>query len=378
MSPDARSPLKRYLAAIASIIAASIVTVAIDPLLGGRAPLSFFLAAVIAAAAYGGLGPGLAATVLGTVIIASFFKVQILVLSLNHAGLIVFATLGITISAILGRFKKKNSGMRRVNQRLEEANQKLEERSRALLQANEELQRFAYALAHDLNTPLRGICALTDLLVERNLDKMDESSRECAEMIVKKGQRMQAMIRGLLDYASAVEKPEGRTVVDCNAAVQRAMQDLDSAIAECNAQITVAPLPKVRATEDHLVQVFSNLINNAIKYRPKVRQPQIQISAKERGDDWVFCVSDNGIGIDMKYAEEIFGMFRRLHGEGHYEGSGIGLALCRIVIQRHGGRIWVESEIGKGCRFFFTLPKGAGASPERPGMERRGAVLAAS
>ncbi len=360
-----RTPLKRYLVAVACVIAGSMVTLPVEPFFRGRAPLFFFIVAVISAAAYGGLGPGLLATVLGAAIIASFFKLQILVLSINHAGVILFAGLGVAVSVILGRFQKGNAEMRRANERLESANQKLEERSAALAQANEETQRFAYALAHDLNTPLRGVCALTDLLVERNLDKMDESSRECADMIVKKAQRMQAMIRGLLDYASAVEKPEERTIVDCNVAVGHAIQDLDSAIAECSAQISIAPLPKVRATESHLVQVFSNLISNAIKYRPKVRQPQIQISARERGDDWIFCVSDNGIGLDMKYAEDIFGMFRRLHGEGQYEGSGIGLALCRIVIQRHGGRIWVESEIGKGCRFFFTLPRGQGTAGER-------------
>jgi chemotaxis family two-component system sensor kinase Cph1 len=112
-------------------------------------------------------------------------------------------------------------------------------------------------------------------------------------------------------------------------------------------------------TESQLVQVFSNWISNATKYCPSVRQPQIHISASERGDDWVFCVRDNGIGLDMKSADDIFVLFKRLHGEGQFEGSGIGLALCKPVIQRHGGRIWVESEVGKGC--FFTLPKGIGS-----------------
>jgi light-regulated signal transduction histidine kinase (bacteriophytochrome) len=283
-------------------------------------------------------------------------------LAVAYSGVILFAVFGLTMSLLLGHLQKAGVATAEAKACLEVANRKLEERGVALSQANDELQRFAYALAHDLNTPLRGISALTDLLVQRNFEKLDESSRECGAMIVNRVQRMQNMIKGLLDYASAVEKPEERTLLDSRAAVERAIQDLDSAIQECNAQITVDPLPPVRATESHLVQVFSNLISNAIKYRPSVRQPQIHISASERADDWVFCVSDNGIGLDMKYAEEIFGMFRRLHGEGRYEGSGIGLALCRIVVQRHGGRIWVESEVGHGCRFFFTLPKQTGAA----------------
>ena len=116
-------------------------------------------------------------------------------------------------------------------------------------------------------------------------------------------------------------------------------------------------MPSIRAAGSPLVQVFSNLIGNALKYRPGVRQPHIRISASERGDDWAFCVSDNGIGLDMQYADEIFGMFRRLHREDSYPGNGIGLALCRMIVERQGGRIWVESEIGKGCRFSFTIPK---------------------
>ena len=140
--------------------------------------------------------------------------------------------------------------------------------------------------------------------------------------------------------------------------VNRAMEDLDSAIKECGAEITVDPLPCIAATGSHLVQVFSNLMSNALKYRPSVRQPQIQISASERSDDWTFRVRDNGVGIEMQYAGEIFGMFRRLHSDDNsYPGNGIGLALCKMIVERHGGRIWVESEIGKGCRFFFTIPK---------------------
>ena len=372
-----RSSLKRYLVSILAVSIAIPLTIAVAHFFHGKAPLLFFTVGVVISAAYGGLGPGLLATALSVGIVQSFFQPEMFVLAVAHSNVILFTILGVAVSFILGHLQKTNSALLRANDRLEAAHESLARHTAALSQANEELQRFAYAVAHDLNTPLRGISALTDLLVQRNAGKLDESSEECAAMIITRVQRMQSMIKGLLDYASAVEKPEIRTSVDCNAVVARAMQDLESAIRQCSAQITGTPLPSIPATESHLLQVFSNLIGNAIKYRPSVRQPQIHISAAEQGDDWVFCVSDNGIGLDMKYADEIFGMFRRLHGEGQFEGSGIGLALCKIVIERHGGRIWVESEIGKGCRFFFALPGNSSRDLERkPSRAEEGASQA--
>ena len=361
-----RAGLKRYSGSIVSVVAAAILTIAIEPLFHGKAPLFFFTVAAVLSAAYGGVGPGLLATGLGVGIILSFFNPEVLVLSVAHSSLILFAVLGVGMSLILGHLQKTNAALSRAKEHLDVANRSLSERTEALSQANEELQRFAYALAHDLNTPLRAISALTDLLVARNAERLDESSKECAGLIANKVQRMQALIKQLLDYAAVTEKPEerispeARTSVDCNAVVEQAKQDLDSAIKQSGARVTVAQLPSLPMTESQLVQVFSNLIGNAIKYRLGVRQPHIRISAVEQGNEWVFCVSDNGIGLDMRYADEIFGMFRRLHGDGQYEGSGIGLALCKTVVQRHGGRIWVESEVGKGSRFFFTMPRGIG------------------
>jgi signal transduction histidine kinase len=359
-----RSALKYLGFAAGSIAAASLLTIAIEPLFGGKAPLFFFIVAVVLSAAYGGLAAGLLATAFGVGVAFLGFTPEVLVVAIAHSGLVVFAGLGIGLSIIVGYLKRTNAELRSAKGHLETSNQKLAERSEALSQANEELQRFAYALAHDLNAPLRGIAVLTDLFVQRNSDKIDESSRECAAMITGRVQRMQSMIKGLLDYAAVAEKPEDRGLVDCDLLVQRVIQDLDAVIAESGAQITVGNLPMVRATESHLDQVFANLISNAIKYRPSVRTPQVHISVAERGTDWLFCVRDNGIGLDMKFANDIFGMFKRLHADNQYGGSGIGLALCKIVIERHGGNIWVESELGKGSRFFFTFPKGEMESME--------------
>ncbi len=352
-----RSSLTRYAVAVLSATVAAGLTAAIEPFFQGKAPLFFFIVAALVSAAFGGLGPGLVATGLGFAIIAVFFQPQLLFLSVAHSSLIVFGVLGVGISVVMGHLRRNNAALVLAKENLESANEKLTERSKALAQANEELQRFAYALAHDLTTPLRGISTLTELLVHRNIETLDESSKECAQMIVRRVQRTLSMIKGLLDYAAAGEEPEERVLVDCNDLVNRAMEDLDSAIKECGAEITVDPLPLIPAKGSHLVQVFSNLMSNALKYRPSVRRPQIHISASERRDDWVFCVSDNGIGLDMQYADEIFGMFRRLHRDESYPGNGIGLALCKMIVERHGGRIWVESEIGRGCRFFFTIPK---------------------
>jgi signal transduction histidine kinase len=352
-----RSSLACYLVSVVLVFIATLLTIAIAKYFGGRAPLIFFVAAVVFSAAYGGLGPGLLATVLSVGIVQAFLNPEMLVLTVAHSNVVLFGVLGIGISLILGRLQMANAALSTAKTRLQVVNENLANRTESLSQANEELQRFAYAVAHDLNAPLRGISALTELLVQRNAEKLDDSSKECAGMIVNRVQRMQSMIKGLLDYAAAVEKPEERAVVDCNELVTRALQDLDSSVKDCGAQIIVDSLPSVPATESHLVQVFSNLIGNGIKYRPSIRIPQIHISAIEKESEWVFCVTDNGIGLDMKYAKDIFGMFKRLHNEDEYEGSGIGLALSKIVIERHGGRIWVESELGKGSRFLFTLPK---------------------
>ena len=354
MRKPQRRDMKRYGISVLSVIVATIVTLAAEPMFGGKAPLFFFTVAVILSAAYG-LGPGLFATALSVGSVLLLFN-EIFTLVLANSSLILFAIVGIGISIGMGRLHKTNAALLRAKEELQIANERLSERSRALSQANEELQRFAYVLAHDLNAPVRVICTLTEMLAQRNTSKLDEHSKECAGLIVNKAQRMQAMIKGLLDYAAAVEKPAERVRVDVGAVVQRAIQDIDALIHGSGAEITISdPLPALDAVESQLVRVFSNLISNGIKYCPPGRKPHIHIATNEQADEFVFSVKDNGIGVDMQYAESIFEMFKRLHTE-EYEGSGIGLAVCRAVIERHGGRIWLESQSGQGSTFIFTLP----------------------
>jgi signal transduction histidine kinase len=350
-----RSDVKRYLVSVLSVITAAILTLAIEPFFDGKAPLFFLTIAVILSAAFGGMGAGLVATTLSVGVVLSVLRNKIFILVLAHSSLALFAVVGIAISVFIGKLRTMNTALIQARDELRVANEKLCVRTEALSHSNEELQRFAYGLAHDLHNPLRSIRALTDLLVGRNAEKLDESSKECARMIVDGVKRMDSMIGGLLDYAAAVDSHEDQVVTDCNTVVERVLQDLQYVIETSGTIVNFDPLPAVQVSESHLVQVFSNLIGNAVKYRSG-QKPQIHISVGDQGTDWIFAVRDNGIGFDMRYADEIFGMFKRLPNLDRYEGSGVGLALCKAVIQRYHGRIWVESEPGKGSTFFFTVP----------------------
>ena len=167
---------------------------------------------------------------------------------------------------------------------------------------------------------------------------------------------MQTLIRDLLDYSHIVHRSELSLVeLDCNCRLTKCYSCASAAIQDSGAVVTRDPLPTVRADEAQLAQVLQNLISNAIKYRRPDKPPRVHVSADVGPDEWLFQVTDNGIGFDPQYSERIFGLFKRLHGQGEYSGSGIGLAICRKIVERHGGRIWAESEPGHGSRFFFTL-----------------------
>jgi light-regulated signal transduction histidine kinase (bacteriophytochrome) len=236
------------------------------------------------------------------------------------------------------------------------ANKQLSQQTESLARSNDELQRFAYGVSHDLQEPLRNIGTLTALLLRRNSEVLDNNSKEYARMIGSGVHRMESMIKGLLDYAAATGNEEDQTSSDSKSVLDKTLHNLRYLIEAESAVVTVDTLPVVHANEDRLAQVFSNLITNAIKYRSN-RKPEIDITATDNRTEWVFAVKDNGIGVDMDYADEIFVLFKRLHTAESHEGSGIGLAVCKAVVERLGGIIWVESELGKGSTFFFTIPK---------------------
>lgn len=250
--------------------------------------------------------------------------------------------------------------VRQLNAHLEELNTHLEERvverTEELLRSNEELAQFAYVASHDLQEPLRTVSVYTQLLAKRNGHVLQGEAQHFMDYIMENAQRMENLIHYLLDFS----RIDGRgadhfTWISCDAALSEASSNLKARIEETGTVIVRDPLPCVQGDPVQLTRLFQNLTINSIKYsKPKV-PPRICVSARRSGDEWLISVKDNGIGIEPQYAEKVFGIFKRLHGREN-PGTGMGLAICKKIVQRHGGRIWVESEIDAGATFCFTLP----------------------
>ena len=354
-----RQQLREFAAAVLFVGGAIAIAAAIRPLFGGRVPQTIFTIAVFAAATYGGLLPGLLATALSTAAIGGLFPDSVFALVPIQTSLATFAVLGVVISLVLDQFRRNSAALRRSKERLEQANAELSRRSDALASSNEELRRFAYALSHDLQNPLRTVSIFTEHFAQQNKGKMDEASAQSVRYIVEAVDRMQAMVRGLLEYSTAMHHHESaEELADANAVIQLVLEDLRVVVEESGARVTYDALPEVGIGPGPLHQLLLNLVSNGIKYRDQ-GNPEVHISARRDRDQWLFAVRDNGIGIDMQYSEKIFGVFERLHGSAKYGGSGIGLAICRAIVQRRGGRIWVESTPGQGSTFYFTVPAAA-------------------
>jgi PAS domain S-box-containing protein len=225
-----------------------------------------------------------------------------------------------------------------------------------LKRSNTDLQQFAYAASHDLQAPLRNIEGFVKLFERRYRKQFDEKADELIDFIIEGVIDMQSLISDLLEYSQIETKGKKFKLVDSSLSVAQAMADVESFIEETGAEVSYDdPLPKVLADKSQLRRLFQNLIGNALKFRSK-RNPKVNISAQQKDKKWLFSVSDNGIGMEPKDTERIFNAFQRLHGKTEYPGTGIGLALCKKIVERHGGSIWVESEFGKGSTFYFTIP----------------------
>jgi signal transduction histidine kinase len=237
------------------------------------------------------------------------------------------------------------------------ARQELRTANDQLRRSNEDLQRFAYVASHDLQEPLRMIGSYCQLLGLRYSTTFDDDAREYFSFIIGGVERMRSLIRDLLLYSRVVTAESTEAVTtDCSLVVDWALMNLQTAIHESGATITRSDLPTVIADDGQLLQVFQNLIGNAIKYRKPGEPPRIHIAADPDEEMWTFSVTDNGIGFDMQFADRIFGAFQRLHGQ-EFEGTGIGLAICKRIIERIGGSIWARSTPGQGTTFYFTLPR---------------------
>jgi PAS domain S-box-containing protein len=236
----------------------------------------------------------------------------------------------------------------------------LERHAERLARSNAELERFAFVASHDLQEPLRMVASFTQLLAKRYSGRLDETADRYIDSAVDGARRMQQLIVDLLAYSRVNSRELDLRRIECEAVVQTALQNLSEAIDESGAAIRRDPLPVLTADAAQLGQLFQNLIGNAIKFRGKAPL-RIHIAATDNGPDWLFSVQDNGIGIDPRHADRIFQVFQRLHTREQYPGTGIGLAVCQKVAERHGGRIWVESELGVGSTFRFTISKQARA-----------------
>ncbi|HJT90143.1 MAG TPA: PAS domain S-box protein, partial [Bryobacteraceae bacterium] len=234
------------------------------------------------------------------------------------------------------------------------AEQALEEKARDLARSNADLEQFAYVASHDLQEPLRMVANFTQLLAERYRTQLGAEGAEFVAYAVDGATRMQTLIQDLLMYSRVGTRGKSFEPTDCNEILGQAVANLQVAIRETGALVSHSELPVIRADASQFLQLLQNLIGNAIKFRGE-STPQVHVSAGRQGVFWQFSVRDNGIGIDPRFADRIFVIFQRLHSRGEYPGTGIGLALCKKIVERHGGRIWVESEPGKGSTFNFTL-----------------------
>jgi signal transduction histidine kinase len=230
-------------------------------------------------------------------------------------------------------------------------------RQEELLQANADLEQFAHSASHDLREPLRSMGIYSDLLARHAGALLDETGTEFLNEIRTGARRMDTLLSDLLSYAHASSiSDEGIDSIQAIEPIDEALKSLAGAIRESEAEIKVGDMPVVRMRRSHMAQIFQNLISNAIKYRQENKPPMIDLSAQSFGSEWIFTVADNGIGVEPIYKETIFGIFKRLHSNSKYSGTGMGLAICQRIVERYRGRIWVESQLGQGSYFKFTVP----------------------
>ena len=273
-------------------------------------------------------------------------------------------------------FNDMKRGIRASREFLEQANERLErkvrertalleEKTGALEVSNRDLRQFAYIASHDLQEPLRVMVNYLQLLERTGRGRLTEEHMKFIDVATQQAFRMRSLIQDVLEFSSIEALRRTYGPVDCGAALRYAVANLQQTIDETGAVIDAGPLPSVTGDEPLMIQLFQNLLANAIKYRSG-RRPEIRVRAFQDAGGWVFSVTDNGIGIDAAYREKIFGMFQRLHTKAEYSGTGIGLAICKKIVEKHGGTIWVESEVGQGSTFFFRIAGAAVPSVDGP------------
>jgi light-regulated signal transduction histidine kinase (bacteriophytochrome) len=226
-----------------------------------------------------------------------------------------------------------------------------------LIRSNRELENFAFAASHDLQEPLNVISLYLQILNRKYKGRLDDTADENFSYILDRTERMKKLIQSMLEYARAGNGNINLTKLDSRTVINQAIENLKVTIEENSAQIQCEDCPVILGDEIQLTRLFQNLINNALKFRKKEERPCIRISCVQQENQWLFSITDNGIGIKQEHIEKIFDIFRRLHSQSQYAGSGIGLALCKRIVESHRGNIWAESEVGKGTAFYFHIPR---------------------
>ncbi|MBI5630548.1 MAG: HAMP domain-containing protein [Elusimicrobia bacterium] len=255
----------------------------------------------------------------------------------------------------LGALARNFNSMSRALAQSTVSREELERKMAELARSNSDLEQFAYVASHDLQEPLRKVASYAELLARRHRGRLDPEADKFIDYILGGVARMRALIVDLLTYSRAGRLERGFSRVDTGVVLNGVLENLEATIRESGAEISHGPLPSVAADSVEMTQLFGNLVGNAIKFRGP-SPPRVRVECEARAQEWLFSVRDNGIGIDPRYAEQIFVIFKRLHARSEYPGTGIGLALAKKIVERAGGRIWVESQLGRGSVFYFTWP----------------------
>lgn len=293
-------------------------------------------------------------------------RTRVVIITGNALAVLLLLSAGIVVQREMVRRKDAEDEIRLLNVDLERRVEELAKSMKDLARSNSELQQFAYVASHDLQEPLRMVASFTQLLGKRYKEKLDDDARDFINYAVDGATRMQTLITDLLSYSRVGTQGKPLESTQCDEVLDRVLSNFKLAVKESGAVITRDPLPTVMADALQLGQLFQNLIANAIKFHGE-GSPSVHVSAERRGGDWEISVRDNGIGISQEYADRIFVIFQRLHTKTEYPGTGIGLAICKKIAERHGGRIWVEPSPGGGSTFRFSIP--ARESSEIQGRE---------
>ena len=313
-----------------------------------------------------GLWGGLIATLLSfPFILFLFFLVGerdlSILLQQGQVAVLAMMLIILLVAIIIGHMRDLDTILRKELFQRKHAEDNLAVQAEELARSNTDLEQFAYVASHDLQEPLRAVVSYLQLLEKKYKGKLDSDADEFIGFAVDGARRMRGLIKGLFAYSRISTKGKPAELTDSSEILEGVLEALKLPISENNAVITHDPLPQVKVDATQISQLFQNLISNAMKFSADFL-PEIHISAKHKEGEWLFSVKDNGIGIAPEHVERIFLIFKRLHTESEYSGTGIGLAICKRIVERHGGRIWVESEPQKGATFYFTISNVGGES----------------